>query len=92
LATSSPDPLPMTIRSKFSSCKLMNNNKFIIYTSLRLYKQTVGFGYRKSGIATTPIVQAPTFVCGLDILHILSMLANSSLSLLISITYIAGSI
>jgi hypothetical protein len=26
---------------------------------------TVGFGYRTSGIATTPIVQAPTFVCGL---------------------------
>ena len=27
--------------------------------------KTVGFGYRTSGIATTPIVQAPTFVCGL---------------------------
>jgi hypothetical protein len=27
--------------------------------------KTVGFGYRTAGIATTPIVQAPTFVCGL---------------------------
>jgi Na+/glutamate symporter len=25
----------------------------------------VGFGYRTTGLATTPIVQAPTFVCGL---------------------------
>ena len=25
----------------------------------------IGFGYRTAGIATTPIVQAPTFVCGL---------------------------
>jgi hypothetical protein len=40
----------------------MNNNKFIIYTGLGLYKQTVGCGYQTSGIATTPIVQVPTFV------------------------------
>jgi hypothetical protein len=27
--------------------------------------QGVGFGYQTSGIATTPIEQVPTFVCGL---------------------------
>jgi hypothetical protein len=29
------------------------------------YKITVGFGYRTTGLTTTPIVKAPTFVCGL---------------------------
>jgi hypothetical protein len=35
--------------------------------------KTVGFGYRTSGIATTPIVQAPTFVCGLNIIFLLGL-------------------
>ena len=28
------------------------------------FECVVGFSYRTTGIATTPIVQAPTFVCG----------------------------
>ena len=35
---------------------------------MRSEQKAVGFGYRTTGIATTPIVQAPTFVCGLLIL------------------------
>ncbi|MFY9565733.1 MAG: hypothetical protein WAQ29_05235 [Nitrososphaeraceae archaeon] len=53
--------------------------------------QTVGFGYRTSGIATTPIVQAPTFVCGLNVFRKSAILAISSLSLLMSITNNVGS-
>jgi len=30
----------------------------------------VGLSYQTSGIAAPPIVQAPTFVCGLDVFEI----------------------
>jgi hypothetical protein len=40
-------------------------NQFCKVTVKVQTHKTVGFGYRTSGIATTPIVQAPTFVCGL---------------------------
>ncbi|MFY9565201.1 MAG: hypothetical protein WAQ29_02520 [Nitrososphaeraceae archaeon] len=39
-----------------------------------------------------PIVQAPTFVCGLDIFRISAILAVSSLSPLTAIAYILGGI
>jgi hypothetical protein len=35
--------------------------------------ETVGFGYRTPGIATTPVVQAPTFVCGLMYTFVVSI-------------------
>ena len=35
--------------------------------------KTVGFGYRTSGISTTPIVQAPAFVSGLVLYIFLRM-------------------
>ena len=41
-----------------------NSNLTILFYLGEIH-ETVGFGYRTPGFATTPIVQAPTFVCGL---------------------------
>jgi hypothetical protein len=41
---------------------LLRNLSMMVLTALNVKKITAGFGYHTSGISTTPIVKAPTFV------------------------------
>ena len=45
---------------EFQDMPSVKNAERSFCTILELYKDTVGFCYRKAGIATTPIVQVPT--------------------------------